>query len=58
MTKSELNSRYKRACKRVRKETVAIERARDRKFYWQKVKRNLEERLKLANEGQLEMRLE
>jgi hypothetical protein len=57
VTKRELQSRYRKAARRVKRETLIVERARDRRDYWSQVKKNLEVRLKLASEGQLELPL-
>lgn len=54
VAKSKLKAQLRKATRRVDRENDVINRARDRRYYWQKVQRELETRLDLANSGQLE----
>lgn len=49
-----LKKRLKLARNRLKSEALKAERARKRRDYWRNAIRNLEERLGLANEGQIE----
>lgn len=53
--KKELLKRYRKAMRKVDRETDIINAARERKYYWQKKAKILKEDIKLANEGHLEM---
>jgi len=53
--KRELLKRYRKAIKLVDRENDVINRARDRKYYWQNQAKLLKEKVQLANEGQLEL---
>lgn len=55
MNKEQLKSRYDDANKRWNEERGEVRRAQQRRDYWDKVMRNLEERLGLVRDGQLEM---
>ena len=53
-TTKELKARYRKAIRRVERESDVIETARDRKRYWQSQVKVLKDRIKLVQEGQLE----
>jgi len=53
--KKELIKRYRKAIKLVDRENDVINRARDRKYYWQKQSKIIKEKIELVNEGQLEL---
>lgn len=53
--KKALKARYKKAVRMVERENDIMNRSRDRKYYWQKQIKFLENKLELSNEGQLEL---
>lgn len=55
-TSSSLKRRLARARKRVKKESLTLERTRARKNYWIAVEKTCEARLDLIAQGQVEMK--
>lgn len=53
--KKALKARYKKAVRMVERENDIMNRSRDRKYYWQKQIKFLENKLELSNDGQLEL---
>ena len=53
-SKKRLKTAYLKAMRRLARENDIIDRARDRKYYWQSKVKNLENNLELVQSGQLE----
>jgi hypothetical protein len=53
--KRDLIKRYRKAIKLVDRENDIIDRARDRKYYWQKQSKIIKEKIQLADESELEL---
>ncbi len=53
-SKKRLKTAYLKCIRRVARESDIIDRARDRKYYWQSKLKNLENNLELIQNGQLE----
>lgn len=54
ISKKRLKTDYLKSIRRVERENDIIDRARDRKYYWQAKLKNLENNLELIQNGQLE----